>query len=80
MTIPLQEALPETPSWAGPRRQHSPGTAEPRAEAHLRGSTGIPRRAFNGDASERWHFCTYCVLGPVGAGAHMSAPRIYPAA
>lgn len=54
VTIFLLEALPKTSSWAGPG-QHSLGTAEPRASAQLRGSTGVPG-AFHRDDGASWLF------------------------
>lgn len=47
-TISIQEALPKISLWIVPG-QHSLGTAEPRASDQLRGSTTIPRVAFNSD-------------------------------
>lgn len=43
-----REALPKISLWIVPG-QHILGTAEPRASVQLRGSTGIPRVAFNSD-------------------------------
>lgn len=48
VTISIRETLLEISLWIVPE-QHSLGTAEPRVSVGLRGSTSIPRVAFNSD-------------------------------